>query len=81
MLLLVASAALVAASIWREAWQTGYNEGAVDTAKAFREEAKKQGYAWHARDDGRWVWKTHDEIQELSIQPIVNAAEMDSIGQ
>jgi len=49
----------------------------VNTKRVFWKDAQKAGYAWHSREDGRWVWKTTDEVQECSITPMVDAANQD----
>jgi len=44
----------------------------------FREEAKQHNFAWHTREDGRWVWKTQEEVQDVLLTPVIMAAELDS---
>ena len=53
----------------------------AESAATVQEEAKARGFAWHARDNGLWTWKTMEEVQDITITPLVNAAEMDGRDQ
>lgn len=71
-LCLMATAALVV-----QAYNMGYEASMV----SFQQEAKVQGFAWHDRTDGRWTWKTQDEVFTTTIDPLVQAVELDLVGQ
>lgn len=62
-------------------FKSGSDYARTKVTQAFQEEAKAKGYAWHSREDGHWVWKTQEEVQDITIMPLVNAAEMDARGQ